>query len=138
MGKAWQAGLWYFLAIYALAFLMGTARVLVVAPLIGRTAATLIELPIVVGASWVGATWLARRFDLRRRSGRWPMALTGFVLLIAAELSLGVFGFGQRLDAILAEMATPLGLAGLAAQVLFGLMPVLVADLEPAARSGGG
>jgi hypothetical protein len=43
----------YFVTVFAFAFAMGVARTLVIAPLIGTTAAVLVEVPILLAASWV-------------------------------------------------------------------------------------
>lgn len=67
----------YFATVLAFAFAMGVARTLVIAPLIGVTAAVLLEVPILLAASWVIARRLLRDRDLAltcmaRRVTLWP------------------------------------------------------------------
>jgi hypothetical protein len=50
-----SAALRYFGLIFALGFLLGTVRTLLLAPATGATAAVLIELPVMLGASWLAA-----------------------------------------------------------------------------------
>ena len=50
----------YFASVFAFAFVMGVARVLVVAPRLGQTIAVVVEVPIVLLVSWVVARHLIR------------------------------------------------------------------------------
>src|ERR1700712_1504501 len=129
------AGLLYFAAVFTFAFAMGIARVLVVAPRLGPTAAVLLEVPILVVASWI----VARRL-LRNRSLTLPqratMGATAFMLTMASEAALSVIMRGQSVTDWAAAVATPLGLAGLVGQVIFAAMPIFVShdrtDTSPA------
>ena len=49
-----------------------------------------------------------------------------FVLLMLAEAALGFLLTGQGVAGWPAAMSTPAGLAGLAGQILFALIPLLV------------
>ena len=64
MAAAYFAGLLCFALIFTLAFVMRVARVLVVAPRLGPTAAVLLEVPILVVASWIVARRLLRNRPL--------------------------------------------------------------------------
>jgi len=124
MGAALRAGAAYAAAVFALGFVLGTLRVLVIAPRLGEFGAVLAELPVMLAASWVAAGALARRLGVPARAGaRAAMGAAGLALLLAAEVALG-FGFGRGPAAQAAALATPAGVAGLAGHVAFGLVPL--------------
>jgi hypothetical protein len=66
MTPAAQAGSTYFGLVLALGFALGTLRVLALAPYLGPTGAVLVELPIMLAASWVLCGWLIARFAVPR------------------------------------------------------------------------
>lgn len=126
MSTALRAGSVYFGLMFALGFVLGTARVLILAPRLGVMAAVAIELPIMLAASWLACGWIVRRWHVP--SGAAPRLAMGglaFALLIAAESALGVIGFGRSAETQIAAFLAPEGLAGLAAQVAYGLFPLL-------------
>jgi hypothetical protein len=118
-------GISYFAAVFTFAFLAGTARVLVVAPRLGTTAAVLLEVPVLIAVSWIVA-----RFLLRRRSLTLPQRATmgaiAFALTIASEAALSWLMRGQSVTEWAGTLTTDLGLVGLAGQAIFGAMPILV------------
>lgn len=122
----------YAAIVFAIGFLLGTVRVLLIAPRLGALGATLIELPVMLAASWIVCGRVLRRLPLSAPGARLAMGAIAFVLLIGAEVALGVFGFGRTLPDQIAAMATPAGLAGLAAQIGFGLFPLLRGSPAPA------
>ena len=70
----------YWAAVFALGFVLGTIRVLWLAPLIGLLPATALELPFMLAASWLVAGLVIARFGWRgagrwraRRWGSWSM-----------------------------------------------------------------
>jgi hypothetical protein len=119
------AGLLYFGVVFSLAFVLGVARTLVVAPWLGTTAAVLIEMPIVVSASFVAARHLLRRRPLSLPQ-RAAMGGLGFALTMASEAVLAGLIRDQSTGHWAAELFTPLGMAGLAGQLAFGAMPLLI------------
>ena len=125
MAAAYFAGLLYFAAVFTLAFAMGIARELVVAPRLGPAAAVLLEVPILVVASWIVARRLLRNRSLTL-SQRAAMGATAFTLTMASEAALSVIMRGQSVIDWAAAVATPLGLAGLVGQVVFAAMPIFV------------
>lgn len=130
MGKSlstpFRAGAAYFAAIFALGFALGTVRVLWLAPMVGETAAVLAEQPVMLGASWLAAGWLVRRHALCAMRDRAAMGGFAFILLIAAEMALGVTVFEQTPGQTLADALVLPGVIGLVGQMLFGLMPMWV------------
>ena len=125
MVAACFTGLLYFAVVFTFAFAMGIARVLVVAPRLGPTAAVLLEVPILVVASWIVARRLLRGRSLTL-SQRAAMGATAFTLTMASEAALSVILRSQSVIDWAAAVATPLGLAGLAGQVVFAAMPIFV------------
>ena len=117
------AGLAYWAVVFALGFVLGTIRVLWLAPLVGLLPATALELPIMLAASWLAAGGLLRRFGIATSGMALAMGLTAFGLLMAAECLLGVATMGMTPAQWLAEFRQPHALLGLAGQVLFALMP---------------
>ena len=118
-----KAGCAYFALIFSLGFILGTVRVVAVIPRIGELAATLLELPIILTASWFVSGWLIKRMQIAPDTGsRLLMGAVAFGLAMIAEPLLGL-SFGMSLAEQGSALLGPAGLAGLAGQVLFGLTP---------------
>ncbi|MDP8997340.1 MAG: hypothetical protein M3O03_10135 [Pseudomonadota bacterium] len=128
MAAACFAGLRYFAIIFTLAFAMGVARALVIAPRLGEMTAVLLEVPIIVGASWAVARHLLRdrHFTLVQRG---TMGTAAFALLMCSEAILAVILRGQTISEWASELATPTGLIGLVGQLAFAVIPAF-ADLS--------
>lgn len=121
--NAVKAGLFYFLIVFAIGFALGTIRTLWLAPMIGPFPATLIELPIILTASWYISGWLIYRLRIAANDkDRLMMGAVAFGILMIAELLLGL-AFGRSLADQWSALQQPAGLAGFAGQALFGLMP---------------
>lgn len=126
MTRAAIAGLLYFAAVFALGFAAGVVRRLVLVPRLGETAAVLLELPVMLGASWLLARRVARWCALDCAAA--PRLLMGgiaFLLLMAAEHGLGALLGGNPPAGDPAARASPADALGLAAQVAFALFPFL-------------
>jgi hypothetical protein len=118
-----KAGVSYFAMIFALGFVLGTVRVLVIIPYIGEWYATLLELPVILTASWFVSGWLINRMQIAPdNASRLMMGLIAFSLLVLADLMLGL-AFGRSLGEQASAITQPAGLLGLAGQVVFGLLP---------------
>jgi hypothetical protein len=120
-----KAALAYWGAIFALGMVLGTLRVLWIAPSIGETRAVLIELPVMLAASWFVAKGLVRRFGIRSTGQALAMGALAFALLMASEAGLALVTGGSVSEWFGAMMRMP-GALGLAGQVVFAVMPVLV------------
>lgn len=121
-----RAALAYFASVFAIGFALGTLRVLLVAPALGALPATLVELPLMIAAAWLACGGVLRRWPVAPDPGaRLAVGALAFALLIGAELLLGRFGFGRDLAAQRAAMLRPEGLAGLAGQAVFALLPLV-------------
>lgn len=113
----------YWAIVFALGFVLGTVRVLLVIPRVGLIPATLLELPIILTASWFAAGWILRRFAID--SGRDALILGGlaFAILMAAECALAVVLSGETPARWLTGLREPHALLGLAGQIAFAAMP---------------
>ncbi len=124
--RASVAGMRYAAIVFAIGCLLGVVRVFVTAPRIGELAATALELPVMLAAAWLVCGAVLRRCAV---PGKWraraSMGVLAFGLLMAAELALGVFGFGQSPGTVLAGYARPAPQLGLAGQLLFAVFPLL-------------
>jgi len=120
------AGLLWFAVMFALGFLLGPFRILVLEPRLGPTGAVLVEAVPMVVAMALLAPWAARLFDLPPTPGaRLGMGGIGLVLLLLADTLLGRLLFGRGIEALLARPATWDGRIYLGMLVLFALMPWL-------------
>lgn len=117
------AGAAYWAIVFALGFVLGTLRVLWVAPAIGLLPATMLELPVILTASWFAAGWLVRRFAIASRGEALAAGALAFAILMAAECALASVLTGQSPAQWLAGLRQPHALLGLAGQVVFALMP---------------
>ena len=134
LGAALKAGASYFAIVYLVAFVLGAARFLVVAPRVGETIAVLMETPIILTVSWIASRWCAGRFAVR--PDPLPRLLMGgiaFAFLIIGEIGVSVFMFGRSLDGTLVTFLSTPGIVGLSAQAAFALFPLVQAALR---RSG--
>ena len=127
LAAAAVAGLAYFAIVFAAGFVLGTVRTLLLAPALGDLAAVLVEIPVMLLVAWAACRWLVGRFAVGPRSvDRLVMGGVGFGLLMAAELLLSL-ALGRSPAEFLAGLGAPAGAAGLAAQVVFALLPLVVA-----------
>ena len=92
---------------------------------------------LLVGDEWenvekrYGRTITQQEWEAAQRrqidQARAMMGLAGFLCLMALEFALAVLGFGVDPGAFLRGLATPVGAVGLAGQIAFALIPLVVA-----------
>jgi hypothetical protein len=124
MGPTLQAGSVYFLLVFVAGFVMGTLRVLLIAPVVGETGAVFLEIPVMLAIAWLvsrlAVAWFAVPARLRLRL---VMGGLAFTLLILAEIGVSVLAFQRPLAShFQAYLAAP-ALLGLAGQIAFALFP---------------
>lgn len=122
-GGVIRAAASYWAVVFALGFVLGTVRVLWVIPRVGLVPATLIELPLILAASWFAAGWLVRRFALKAGGEALAAGALAFAILMAAECALAGVLTGQTPAQWLRGLRQPHAALGLAGQVVFALMP---------------
>jgi hypothetical protein len=114
--------------LFALGFVLGTVRSIFVenAPCFGRLLGVLIELPIMIVASWFLCGYAVRRFAVASSfAPRLIMGGFAFALLLLAELLVGAVMFSRTLAEQFALYRETSYALGLAAQVMFALMPLV-------------
>ncbi len=122
---ALKAGVAYFAVVFAAGVLLGTLRVLVLAPHLGEGLALAVEMPIMLAVSWIACGRLIARYSVPRELvSRAAMGITAFLLLMIAEIGLSAIGFGRTIVEHLETYRTVTGAAGLLGQFAFALFPV--------------
>lgn len=119
---ALQAGLLYFVAVFAVGFVLGVLRTFALVPWVGSTPAVMIELPVILGVAWWISARILRRMPLKPSRAS-IMGATAFALLMLGEFSLSMLLFGRDLGGHLALYRDASQLLGLAGQVVFALFP---------------
>lgn len=126
MARAMGAGAAYFGTVFLVGFGLGSARVVLLEPRVGALAATALETPVILGASWVICRALVARLRVApEMTDRLAMGATAFVLLMLAETALSVLAFGRTFAEHLAALTSTAGLLGLAGQIVYAFLPLL-------------
>jgi hypothetical protein len=81
---ATTAGALYAIIVFLIGFILGTIRVLLLAPRLGETTAVLVEAPMILAASWFVCRWWADRLDVTRTV--LARSLTGLVAVPSADV----------------------------------------------------
>ncbi len=119
-------GLAYVAFVFGTGFVLGTVRVLLVVPAVGVRAAELLELPLMVAASWLAARWMVRRFAVTGPGRALRIGLLAGAGLLATEVALGVALRGVGPWQVLTDKDPVSGPAYYASVVLFALLPWLL------------
>jgi hypothetical protein len=127
MRRVLAAALSYFAAIFALGFAFGVIRTLWLAPALGATPAVLVELPVMLGASWLVARRLVSAPPAMASAKALRVGALAFAMLMTAEAGLAVTLGGKSLARWTTDLIRTPGWIGLAGQMVFGLMPWLAA-----------
>jgi hypothetical protein len=123
-----KASVIYFAAVFGVGFVLGTLRVLFVVPALGVRWAELLELPLMVMASFFFARLVVHRFAPLAIGHRLAIGSLALVLLVATELGLAVLVQDKSLAEYVAGRDPVSGIAYLLSLVAFGLMPLLVGN----------
>ncbi len=118
-----RAALEYFGIVFALAFLLGVLRTLVLATLWARSSPCWWKLPVVLAIAWSprAARCAAGRWHAGGAHALLAMGALAFVLLMLAEAAL-TLAFGGTLAGWWESFATPAGATGLAGQAAYALI----------------
>lgn len=120
----------YWALIFAAGFVLGTLRVLWGADAMGAGNFMLLEIPLLLIASWFAARWLVARYSVRTTQEAVAMGAIAFVLLMGAEIRLAAGISGEGVGAWLASLTHPPGIYGFLGQIAFALMPWLVVRMQ--------
>lgn len=136
IGRAGSAAAAYAAGVFAIGIVLGTLRLSVVAPAVGEFVATAIELPLMLGASWLMCGSVMRRFavpiDIQARVTTGAVA---FALLMAAEASISMPLLDRSFIEHVATYRDGAKQLGLVGKCIFALMPVLRRQAMPSASS---
>lgn len=122
-----KAALAYFAIVFTVGFLCGPIRILMLEPMFGATAAVLFEAPILLMAMLYAARFVPRRLRLTPTSAaHLGMGLGALVLVLLADLGVGLLVRHLSLGEIIGNFGTPAGRIYAALLLLFALMPWLV------------
>lgn len=131
-----KAAIGYFAVVFGMGFLLGTLRVLLIAPRLGEELAVAIELPVMLAVSWLTCARIIDWFSVPGAlSPRLAMGGLAFILLMAAEMGVSVLAFGRTLVQHFESYRTAPSLLGLSAQIAFAAMPTI--QLYPRRGHGG-
>jgi hypothetical protein len=121
-----RAGIAYAVTVFAIGLLLGTARILLLAPLVGSTIAVSVEAPIILVASWYASSlWMKRLVVSTEIRTRILVGAVAFAILTILEVTLSIGLFHRSLGEYLADLRSLAGVIGLAAQVCFATFPLL-------------
>jgi hypothetical protein len=132
MLTALRAGALYFAIVFAIGFVFGVIRTLIVEPITGKTIATLIEAPLMLTASYFVAKQLIRRFAVTSElAPRLAMGCVAFLLLLGAEAVLAGPLRGWTLSEWISHFTTTEGQLSLALFAIFAVIPALISRRLP-------
>lgn len=122
--RAMRLGGLYFAEVFAVGFLLGTVRTLVLAPRLGELGGVAVELPVILIAAWIicGRILRHRRLSLSEAAGTGAVA---FALLMLAEAALSAVLSNRTIAEHLALYTEPAHLLGLAGQIAFAVFPMM-------------
>ena len=121
------AGAIYFAAVFAVSFLFGIVRQLVLVPRLGEFYGVVIEAPFTVAASFFVARWVIGRLAVARQARhRFVMGLSALALLLSTEATLSWLMRGWTFEQWLAHFATAPGALSLILFLIFAAMPLIL------------
>ena len=117
----------YFLIVYACGFAIGVVREFFVTPRTGLTLALWIELPVMIGASFMASRLVLGRFAGKAGlSDRAVIGAFALVLLVLAEEAMSWALRGVSVFTIWAHFSLLAGIANFTGLLIFALMPLLI------------
>ncbi len=123
-----KAGVLYFILVFAAGFVLGTVRILWLAPHFGTRYAELMEAPIMLAVIIFAARWVVRRVVTSTAAPR--LLAVGFIalgLLLATEFSVVLWLQGLTIESYLARRDPIAGTVYLIMLGVFALMPLVAA-----------
>lgn len=121
-----KPALLYFALTFAAGFMLGALRMFLIAPRIGAVAAVLIECPFILLASYFIARRILGHFAPNAvASRRLLMGLIAFAMLMTAELLMS-WAQGISPQEFSNSLFKTAGAIGLAGQILFAFIPLLI------------
>ena len=126
-----KAGAIYFVLVFAVGWILGPIRQLLIVPHLGHITGLLLELPLMLVAMIFAARWVLRRLNvphaLRTRA---QIGVVALGILLPAELAGALWVRGASVREYLASLATVPGLISLLSFLAFAAVPALVGELD--------
>lgn len=123
-----QAGLAYFILVFAAGFALGTIRTLWVVPRVGARTAELMETPVMLAISLLAARWTVLRFAVPAAPFvRLATGCVALAFLLVAEFGMVRFLRGMPIKQYFASRDRVSGTVYYVALAIFAIMPLLVA-----------
>jgi hypothetical protein len=120
-----KASLIYFLSVFCTGFALGFIRVSLLVPRLGVRWAELLELPLMLAASFFLARFAVRRFGPFAAVQRLAMGIIALLLMVAAELGVALPAQGLTFVQYWAGRDPISGTAYLLSLVAFAFMPLV-------------
>lgn len=131
LANAFWKGVIYFVLVFAAGFVLGIIRVLVFVPKFGERASEIGELPLMIVITVLAARQVVKRLNAGgNHMARLVVGLTGFALLVMAEILVALFVRQQSLYQYVSERDPLAGALYLVSLVIFASAPWLVGALS--------
>ncbi|MGB5483216.1 hypothetical protein [Parasphingorhabdus sp.] len=126
MANLLKAGMFYFLGVFALGFILGSMRLFFLVPFTGPVVAILIEIPLMLLFAWFFCRFLTGRFEIPPETNqRLVMGLVAFAFLMTGEALIAILLQEGRLTDFIMTFDLPENRVGLGAQIAFALFPLI-------------
>jgi hypothetical protein len=126
-----QPAVLYFLLVFGAGFILGTVRVLFLVPLLGDTAAELVEMPLMLGIIAASARWIVRHgLGEGRRSSALAVGFIALGMVLIADLAVGILLRGMSAAEVFLHRDAVTGTAYYISLLLFAAMPSIVVRLQ--------
>jgi hypothetical protein len=119
-----KASVLYYIGVFAVGFVLGTIRVLLVVPMLGVRWAEILEQPLMLAASFFFARLAVLRQGPFSASRRLVMGLFALALMLGTEIALTLVVQGRTLVQYLTGRDLVSGIAYLLSLAAFALMPL--------------
>jgi hypothetical protein len=131
MANVLKAAIFYCLGVFLLGFVLGTIRMLLLAPYAGPVMAVLIEVPFMLAFAWFFCRMLTRRLAIPPEPyQRLVMGFVAFAGLMAGELLIALLLQQRGPSDFLRTFDLPENRIGLGGQIAFALFPVIQAYMD--------
>jgi hypothetical protein len=123
-----KASVLYFALVFGAGFVLGTIRVLWIAPSFGTRTAELMEAPIMFAVTILAARWVVRFLSLSPKAvTRLSVGFTALGFMLGAELTFVLWLRGLTIGEYVASRDPVSGTVYIVMLGVFALMPLLVA-----------